>query len=320
MIPGMLKASDLDELKEVIESEKALQMIERDVYWPKWDSPWWYMLLLDETSRLAEIPVPVFKELLTCADRQFLKIFPVREEDVDGPVNGHTEVMCFCFFGGLMKLAAKLEFDVFAHVPWAKDWVNRYQLPDGGYNCDESVYTGSGKSSLISTTVMLEGMIEYARFSPQPDIFATNMQKAVSYLLKHQLFLTSKGQPVEGTTWDKVIFPRFYEFDFTRSLEAVLDFLLLTGKKVRGIAVEKALALLNKKIAARLDHSEKPWLSEEKTVSYYIEKPIPFKDMANVPLVMKLLNSSSPNEFVPAMLARVAKKHEEAKSRGLIVA
>ena len=42
--------------------------------------------------------------------------------------------------------------------------------------------------------------------------------------------------------------------------------------------------------------------------------------MANVPLVMKLLNSSSPNEFVPAMLARVAKKHEEAKSRGLIVA
>jgi len=67
MIPGMLKASDLDELKEVIESEKALLMIERDVYWPKWDSPWWYMLLLDETSRLAEIPVPVFKELLTCA-------------------------------------------------------------------------------------------------------------------------------------------------------------------------------------------------------------------------------------------------------------
>lgn len=319
MIPGMLKASDLDELREVIESEKALQMIERDVYWPKWDSPWWYMLLLEETSRLHEIPVPVFKELLTCADRQFLKVFPVREEDVDGPVNAQTEVMCFCFFGSLMKIASKLDFDVFAHVPWAKDWVHRYQLPDGGYNCDESVYTGSGKSSMISTTVMLEGMIEYSRFTQQSELFAANMQKAVSYLLKHQIFLSSRGQEIEGAEWNKVIFPRFYEFDFSRGLEAVFDFLLLTGKKVRAIAIEKALALLEKKIAARLAHSEKAWLSQEKTVSYYIEKPILFKDMANVPLVMKKLNGSADNEFVPAMLARVAKKHEEAKLRGLIV-
>lgn len=319
MIPGMLKASDLDELREVIESEKAQLMIERDVYWPKWDSPWWYMLLLDETSRLSEVPVPVFKELLTCADRQFLKIFPVREEDVDGPVNGHTEVMCFCFFGGLMKLASKLDFDVFAHLPWAKDWVTRYQLPDGGYNCDESVYTGSGRSSIISTVVMLEGMIEYARYSPQPDIFAANMQKAVSYLLKHQIYLTSAGKEIEGVNWDKIIFPRFYEYDFLRGLEAVFDFLLFSGKKVRGIAIEKAVNLLKGKIAAGLNHSEKQWLSEEKTISYYIEKPIVFKDMANVPLIMKKLNSTSENEFVPAMLARVAKKHEEARARGLIV-
>jgi len=320
MISGMLKASELDELREVIESEKALQMIERDVYWPKWDSPWWYMLLLEETSRISEIPVAVFKELLTCADRQFLKIFPVREEDVDGPVNGHTEVMCFCFFGGLMKLASKLEFDVFAHLPWAKDWVHRYQLPDGGFNCDESVYTGSGKSSFISTAVMLEGMIEYSRFVGQSEPLMANMQKAVSYLLKHQIFLSSKGEEIPGTDWDKIIFPRFYEYDFTRGLEAVFDFLLLTGKKVRAAAIDKAVILLNKKIAARLAHSEKPWLSQEKTVSYYIEKPILFKDMANVSLLLKKLNGSAENEFVPSMLARVARKHEETKARGLIVA
>ncbi len=318
MISGMLKANDLEELKEVIESEKALLMIERDVYWPKWDSPWWYMLLLDETSRSSEIPVPVFKELLTCADRQYLKIFPVREEDVEGPVNGHTEIMCFCFLGGLMKLASKLEFDVFAHLPWAKDWINRYQLPDGGYNCDEAVYTGSGKSSIASTTVMLEGMIEYARFSQQPDLFAANMQKAVSYLLKHQIYLSSKGEEI-GLDWHKIVFPRFYEYDFTRGLEAVLDFLLLTGKKVRGMAVEKAVNLLQAKIDSGLAHSEKHWLSEEKTVSYYIEKPIMFKDMANIPLVMKKLNGSADNEFVPAMLARINDKLARVKESGQIV-
>ncbi|HAE41262.1 MAG TPA: hypothetical protein DCG57_21915 [Candidatus Riflebacteria bacterium] len=319
MISGVLKANELSEVGALIHSEKALLMIERDVYWPKWDSPWWYILLLEETGRLAEVPVEAFKELLTCADRQYLKVFPVREEDVDGPVNGHTEVMCFCFFGALLKVASKLDFDVFAHLPWAKTWLSRYQLPDGGYNCDESAYTGSGKSSLVSSTVMLEGMIEYARFTKDIETFAPNMQKIVSYLLKHQVYMSTAGKEIPDTDWDKIIFPRFYEFDFSRGLEAIFDFLLLTGKKVRGVAVERALALLRKKTDAGLAHSEKQWLSDEKTVSYYIEKPIVFQDMANVPLVMKKLYSASDNEFVPALLARISRKHEEVKSRGLIV-
>jgi len=319
MISGVLKANELSEVGAVIQSEKALLMIERDVYWPKWDSPWWYILLLEETGRLAEVPVDAFKELLTCADRQYLKVFPVREEDVDGPVNGYTEVMCFCFLGGLMKVASKLDFDVFAHVPWAKNWLARYQLPDGGFNCDESAYTGSGKSSLISTTVMLEGMIEYAKFTKDIESYAANMQKAVSYLLKHQVYLSTAGKEIPDTSWDKIIFPRFYEYDFSRGLEAIFDFLLLTGKKVRGVAIERALAILRQKTDSGLAHSEKQWMSEEKTVSYYIEKPIVFKDMANMPLIMKKLNSSADNEFVPAMLARVSRKHEEVKSRGLIV-
>jgi len=29
----------------------ALQSIERDPYWPKWDSPWWHMVLLHEMDR-----------------------------------------------------------------------------------------------------------------------------------------------------------------------------------------------------------------------------------------------------------------------------
>lgn len=319
MIAGVLKANDLSEVGALIQSEKALLMIERDVYWPKWDSPWWYILLLEETGRLAEVPAEAFKEFLICADRQYLKVFPVREEDVEGSVNGYTEVLCFCFLGSLMKVASRLDFDVFAHVPWAKNWLDRYQLPDGGYNCDDVAYTTSGKSSLVSTTAMLEGMIEYAKFTQDVESYVGNMQKAVGYLLKHQVYLSTSGTEIPDTNWDKIIFPRFNEFDFSRGLEAIFDFLLLTGKKVRGVAIERALALLRQKTDAGLAHSEKQWLSDEKTVSYYIEKPIIFKDMANIPLVMKKLNSSTDNEFVPAMLARVSRKHEEVKSRGLIV-
>lgn len=319
MSSGILKANELDEIKGVIESDEAFLMIERDVYWPKWDSPWWYMQLLDETGRANEIPVDVLKELLVCADRQYLKIFPVNPGDLPEEVNSCTEVMCFCFLGNLMCLCSKLDLDVFAYIPWAKEWVSKYQMADGGYNCDEFAYQEQGKSSIISTTSMLEGMVEYSRFIGDKQRYSAQMVKAVSYLLRHQLYLSSTGKKIEGTEWEKIIFPRFYEYDFSRGLEAVLDFLDLTGKKVRAKAAEKAIQLLDEKIKNKLDHSEKQWLSDEKTVSYYIEKPEMFKEMATLPLLMKLINSTSPNSFVPAMLDRVAQKLSKAQAAGQLI-
>lgn len=319
MSSGILKANDLNEIKEILASEQASMMIERDVYWPKWDSPWWYFQLLEETDRLKDVPVDTFKELLVCADRQYLHVFPVRPEDAPEDVNGFTEVLCFCFLGSLMRLSAKVDFDVFAWLPWAKDWLKRYQLPDGGYNCDDAVYTGSGKSSIASTTVMLEGMLAYVKYTGNYDEFGKNIERAVSYLLKHHLFMSSKGEPIPNTNWDKIVFPRFYEYDFSRGLEAVLDFVLQTGKKVRRINMEKAIELLKQKIDSGVDHSEKQWMSEEKTVSYLIESPIMFKEMANLPLVMKKINSSAPNPFVAERLKNILKKLEQAVSNGQLV-
>lgn len=319
MSSGILKANDLTEIKEILASEQASMMIERDVYWPKWDSPWWYFQLLEETDRLADVPVETFKELLVCADRQYLHLFPVKEGDAPEDVNGFTEVLCFCFLGSLMRLASKVDFDVFAWLPWAKDWIRRYQLPDGGYNCDEAVYTGSGKGSLISTTVMLEGMLAYVKYAGNYDEFGKNIERAVSYLLKHHIFMSSKGEPIEGTDWDKVIFPRFYEFDFSRGLEVVLDFVLQTGKKVRRNNMEKAIALLKQKIDAGVNHSEKQWMSEEKTISYLIEAPVLFKEMANMPLVMKKLNSNAENSFVINRMKEIQRKLDQAMANQQLV-
>ncbi|MDN5280007.1 MAG: hypothetical protein PWR01_3972 [Clostridiales bacterium] len=319
MSSGILKANELSEIKEVLASDQASTMIERDVYWPKWDTPWWYFLLLEETDRLEEVPVETFKELLMCADRQFLHSFPISEDELPENLNPYTEIVCFCFLGSLMRLASKVDFDAFAWLPWAKDWIHRYQLPDGGYNCDEAAYSGSGKGSLISTTVMLEGMLAYVKFSGNYDEFGKNIEKAVSYLLKHHIYLSTKAAEIDGTEWDKIIFPRFYEYDFSRGLEAVLDFVLQTGKKVRRSNMEKAISLLEKKLSEGLNHSEKQWLSEEKTISYYIEAPVLFKDMANVPLVMKKLNSTAENPFVVAKLNAIKEKLNQAQSNGQLV-
>ncbi|GAB4274972.1 MAG: hypothetical protein Kow0029_15720 [Candidatus Rifleibacteriota bacterium] len=319
MSAGILKANELNEIKEVLASDQASTMIERDVYWPKWDSPWWYFLLLEETDRLADVPVEKFKELLVCADRQYLHTFPVKEEEFPENLNPYTEIVCFCFLGSLMRLASKVDFDVFAWLPWAKDWLKRYQLPDGGYNCDESAYLGSGKGSVVSTAVMLEGMLAYVKYTGNYEEFGKNIEKAVAYLLKHYLYQSTKGEDIPGVEWDKIIFPLFYEYDFARGLEAVLDFVLQTGKKVRKNNLEKGIALLNKKIADGVNHSEKQWLSQEKTVSYYIESPVMFNDYANVPLVMKKLNGTSENSFVVDRLKRIKEKLDQAEANGQLV-
>lgn len=57
-------AEALAKLKASLSSASALQSIERDPYWPKWDSPWWHMSLLNEMDLAKEIPA-------TCISKMF---------------------------------------------------------------------------------------------------------------------------------------------------------------------------------------------------------------------------------------------------------
>jgi hypothetical protein len=49
--PVVEKDYDKDLVKsssDYLQSDEALESIEKDPYWPKWNSPWWHMLLLHE--------------------------------------------------------------------------------------------------------------------------------------------------------------------------------------------------------------------------------------------------------------------------------
>ncbi len=303
---------------EFVSSDQAYEMIERDVYWPKWEHPWWAILALAETGNLEQVPQGLMMELLNCADRQYIHVFPVRPEDAPEDINGYTEVMCFCFLGSLLKVASLMELDFFAYVPWAKDWFTRYQLPDGGYNCDEVAYLESGKSSLVSTVPMLEGMLAYQRFMNDDSLFEPQAKKAYDYLVKHNVFMSSAGKEIEGVEWDKLMFPRFYEFDFLRSLEAVLDYGISRNVEIPEKSIKEAVRLLNQKIEDKIFFSEKQWLREEKTVSYTSEAPILFKDRAKVPLFLNIINAREENPFVKDLLEKTKANLETAKSKGLI--
>lgn len=40
---------------EYLSSDLALKMVDADAYWPKWNSPWWHMLLLHEMGEAKQI-------------------------------------------------------------------------------------------------------------------------------------------------------------------------------------------------------------------------------------------------------------------------
>lgn len=53
-----------------LSSAEALQSIERDPYWPKWDSPWWHMSLLNEMDLAQEIPAASISKMVQVLKNQ----------------------------------------------------------------------------------------------------------------------------------------------------------------------------------------------------------------------------------------------------------
>lgn len=51
-------ARELEQSLAYLASDAALESLARDGYWPKWDSPWWHMLLLHERGQSHLIPRP----------------------------------------------------------------------------------------------------------------------------------------------------------------------------------------------------------------------------------------------------------------------
>ena len=59
-----------------LESEAALASLATDVYWPKWHSPWWHMLLLWELGEARRIPARASAAVLAGIDG-LMHTFPI---------------------------------------------------------------------------------------------------------------------------------------------------------------------------------------------------------------------------------------------------
>ncbi len=226
-------------------SEAARASIAIDPYWPKWDSPWWHMLLLFELGEARRIPASAAGAMIAGVDR-LLHVFPIHPDDAPG-ADLQRDIACHCALGSMAQVVAACGIDVDRVLPWIEPWFIRYQMADGGLNCDESAYRVIGEcpSSMVGTIAPLEAMLlgEPATWSSARRAF---VDRAASFLIARALV---DGSPTvhnaeerdTAPAWRALAFPRFYFYDVLRGAAALVRWAELTGGTIPRAVIAGAI-------------------------------------------------------------------------------
>lgn len=215
---------------EYLESDGALKSIKTDPYWPKWNSPWWHMALLHEMGLAEMIPQKIAHAMLEAIDKHYLHYFPFTEKDAPAGTDFRT-VMCHCGLASMYKIFYACDIEVDEALPWVREWFLKYQMPDGGLNCDETAYTKpSPKSSMVSTLPALEAIITCSRhkFSEEEINF---LDRGAKYIINHRLIRSTAGAVIDET-WKQLCFPRFYEYDILRGFSFLAKWSAVRGREL----------------------------------------------------------------------------------------
>ncbi len=207
-------------------SDAAAASIEADTYWPKWDSPWWHMLLLFEIGEARQIPERAITKMIDGVNALPLHTFPIHPEDSPPGTDPYRDTSCHCALGSLYQVLFACGVDVDAALPWVKPWFARYQMADGGLNCDNDAYLVAGEcpSSMVGLIAAFEAMLLGSERTPEQRKF---LEHGAGFLVERQLRLGSSSrynaaERVSAASWTLPCFPRFYFYDVLRGLSALV--------------------------------------------------------------------------------------------------
>ena len=224
----------IDDSVRYLASDAALASLAADIYWPKWHSPWWHLLLLVELGEAARVPARARDAMLDGLARFPIKTFPIGDAELAGR-DPYREVMCHCGLGSMARVLATLGVDVDRELPWIEPWFVRYQMADGGLNCDHTAYLAAGEcaSSMVGTIAPLEAMLagDASRWSAARRGF---VDRAAAFLVGRRLVdgSASRHNAEErdaAPSWRACCFPRFYFYDVLRGASALLAWSRATG-------------------------------------------------------------------------------------------
>lgn len=231
---------------EYLQSDEMRRSFDVDPYWPKWDSPWWHMTLMWQLGEARRIPKEAVERWVIAMNTRYLRIFPFTEEEVPEGVDPLFDVMCHCGLGTAYQVLRAAGVDVEAELPWVREWMLKYQMAEGGWNCDEAAYVRTpAKSSVVSTVPILEAMLGLpARTSAQE----AALDRGVAYLLHRKLFRSVTTGGVIDQNWLQLTFPRFYEYDVLRGLGVVAEWSVQRGRKVEPELIAEAIEVVASKV------------------------------------------------------------------------
>ena len=219
---------EIQESVRYLGSDEALQSVKTDAYWPKWDSPWWHMLLLHEMGEVKQVPAKMVAEYITTLNKIPLKIFPIQPSDMPEGIDPYRGSPCHCQLGNVYQVLAAWGIDVDAELPWIRPWFLRYQMADGGLNCDNDAYLVKDEvpSSMVGTIAAFEAVLLH---TPRPwtSEEKTFLDKGAQFLMERKLMYGSQtrhnaAERISAEKWLNPCFPRFYLYDSLRGLTALL--------------------------------------------------------------------------------------------------
>lgn len=227
-------------------SPAALASIEADPYWPKWESPWWRVLLLVELGCANLVPREIVYAFSNALVTHYLRSFPFTLEEIPASKTSQQHVLCHCALGSIDRILRSCGVEVDEEHPWIRSWFTRYQITDGGWNCDETVYTRpTRRSSVVSTLPILEALL--ARTDDLGFGELATLDRGASYLIERRLIRSlSKGGQVANSEWLAPCFPRFYEYDLLRGLSFVVRWAELRECAVPTEAVSEVVSTLER--------------------------------------------------------------------------
>lgn len=220
-------------------SDAAQRGIELDPYWPKWHSPWWHMLLLHELGEARQIPPRASAAMAARIDR-LLHLFPIHPSDAPG-ANLQRDSACHCALGTMYPVLAACGIAVERVLPWVRPWFVRYQMANGGLNCDNTAYlqTSECPSSMVGTVAPLEAMLLGGAGASEQRAFVT---RAGGFLIDRALIHGSQTvhnakERDAAVAWRALTFPRFYFYDVLRGLAALVRWAEATEQQLPEAAV-----------------------------------------------------------------------------------
>ena len=114
-----------------------------------------------------------------------LHIFLIQPDEWPPGADRARDGSCHCALGSMDQVLAACGVDVDAELPWIRPWFERYQMRDGGLNCDASAYLVHDEcpSSMVGTVAPFEAML------PRGD--GPFVERAAAFLIDRQLRLGS---------------------------------------------------------------------------------------------------------------------------------